>query len=235
MAKYYSLVFSSFAVDFKAALEDYYGDGVSVTSASGTEIQFSCPQICDKPLRIWNYKDSSTPSIMLQGSCNGVTFISGSPWDGGSVLQPYHLVLADNFLLLQLVDSGVNTDSSAILIAKLTNGRSLCLGSRSHTNSQGVPYFTDDATIRPIWFMAPSQKKLRAGKKIPIVKSYLAIGSEMELNADGTLAYIDGLYLTAEHNLGGVVGMNYFLSHDIFRGNSSNGIYMPNAFYVELE
>lgn len=44
MAKYYSLSNATFVNDFKAALESYYGDGVTIESASGTTIIFSVYQ-----------------------------------------------------------------------------------------------------------------------------------------------------------------------------------------------
>ena len=237
MAKYYKLAFSSFAVDFAAALTDYYGAAVTIDSASGQTITFSCPQICDKSLTISNRNPiSSSPTHFLKGVCDGVTFQDGSSW-GSKADIGYHLVLADSFLLLQLVDSGDKAQSTAILIAKITNGRFLCMGGGSSTSSgsSGICKFTDEAENRPIWFMAPYQKRLQSGKKIPVFKSYFAINGEMELNADGSFAYIEDLHLTGEITTGGIVGHNYFLSHDIIRGNGTNGIYMPNAFFVELE
>ena len=236
MAKYYTFPFSSFAVDFAAALTDYYGNGATIDSASGQTITFSCPQICDKPLTISHVRPiSSIPTQHLTGVCDGVTFQTGSGWAGASVISKYHLILADSFLLLQLVDSGDKSMSSAILIAKITNGRFLCMGGESGASNSGICKFTDEAENRPIWFMVPYQKRLQSGKKIPIFKSHFAINGEMELNPDGSFAYIEGLYLTGEITTGGIVGHNYFLSHDIIRGNSTNGIYMPNAFFVELE
>ena len=238
MAKYYSLVYSSFAADFKAALEDYYGDGVTVESASGQTIEFSCPQICDKPLYISNGKPlSSAPTYVLVGKCGDVTFQSSNEYSSKGSVEPYHLILSDDFLLLQLVDSVSVAYSTTILVAKTTNGRFLCMGGSGVQGNKnyGVCQFTDEVDNRPVWFMTPCQKPFRTAKKIPIFKSHFAIGGEMELNDDGTFAYIDGLYLTGEKTAGGIVGLNYFLSNDSVGGNSTNGVYMPNAFYVDID
>ena len=241
MAKHYSIPYGTFAVDFETALKDYYGDGATIESASGRAITFTCPQICDKLLALSTFGNNYHPTLYLKGVFDGaVTFHSGgstasSGGSSNSAVGPYHLILADNFLLLQVVDSGTATFSSSILVAKTTNGRFLCMGGLNGTSTYGKCYFTDDPNSRPVYFMAPAKKRVRMGKKIPIVQSYFAVNGEMELNADGTLAYIEGLYLTGEITTGGIVGLNYFLSNASINGSTTDGTFMPSAFYVELE
>lgn len=235
MAKYYSLTYSTFATDLAAALTDYYGDGVTIESASGKDVKFSCPQICDKALTLKAIQPwDGAPTVVFKAVFDDVTLQATERYSSTSVVKAIHLVLADNFLLGQVVET--KSYSNSILLAKTTNGRFMRLcGLTQQSECTGTCRFTDQTESTPVWFMIPYQKTLRLGKKMPVVKSQFAVNGQVEMNDDGTIAHIDGLYLTGETHSGGFVGLNFFLSHGSIQGKTAEGVYMANAFYIELE
>lgn len=230
MAKYYSLANTTLADDFKAALEDYYGDGVTIESASGSTIIFQCPAVCDKVLKFvstggFNAFIGDTSASMIQ-----FTFVyTGS----GSSLN---LILADSFILL---DSLTNEHNTSALVAKLTNGRYMVAGGNT-TGSHGTYtqrskcLFTNTMTTRPIRMICPYSTGAKSNGKLCLFPSYLADDTEVELNADGTFASVPGLWLAPTTGTP-VVGSNYYLSHSNLKGLSEEGVYCHTQKYVELE
>lgn len=230
MAKYFSLSNATFADDFKAALEAYYGDGVTIESASGSTIIFQCPAVCDKVLKFvvtggFNAFIGDTSASMIQ-----FTYVyNGS---GNSL----NLILADSFILLDSLTSDHNTSA---LVAKLTNGRYMVAG--GNTTGSHATYtknnkclFTDTMTTRPIRMICPYDTGAKSNGKLCLFPSYVADNTEVELNADGTFASIPGLWLATTTGAP-VVGGNYYLSHSNLKGLSEEGVYCYTQKYVELE
>lgn len=232
MAKYFSLSTATFADDFKAALESYYGDGVTIESASGTTIIFQCPAVCDKVLKFM--KSGGGFNAYIGDTSNSMTRFSYS--SDGTVTM-YHLILADAFILIDTVSTNHTTSA---LVAKLTNGRFMVSGGLSKSNS-GDNYktdnkccFTDTMALRPIRMLTPYPNDLKSNRKLCLFPSFMADDMEMELNADGTFAYIPGLLLA---NTAGapIVGGNYYLSQSGLYGQNADGTYCHTQKYVELE
>lgn len=239
MARYYPLDVSNAGSCLNNALLDYYGDGVTITSVSADRVDFECPQICDKPIYIRAQKPTSYGTISLRFSFDGVVLESCGTGSGqistNSKIGQSHLVLSDSFLLIQIVDVGANSYSSTLLIAKASNGRYICVLGSAGAYSQCGGYITDTAEKKAISFMAPYSYSVRTKRKIPLLRSHFADNREVEMNADNSMAYIEGLWLTTEKTTGGVVGTNYFLSHGSVFGATASDVIMPGSFYVELE
>lgn len=228
MAKYFRLSNATFADDFKKALEAYYGDGVTVTSASNKTIIFTCLAVCDKELKFEATNAGFNPFI-------GTVHFSRS---NGGTADGYNLILSDSFLLLDTVSSNSAYRNSA-LAAKLTNGRYMVAGGQGTDEYDGYRennkcLFTDTMVIRPIRMVAPVTSGFKSNGKLCLLPSFVADDLEMELNDDGTFASIPGLYLAATSGAG-IVGSNYYLSNAPLKGLSTEGIYCLSQKYVELE
>lgn len=238
-ARYYSLSLDAFTSELEAALLDFYGAGVTIES-SGSDLVFQCPAICDKTLMI-SRRAGHGNFRYLYGTVDGVAFSGGTAdfYSGSGACAPsvIHAVLADNFILIQHWDSGRVYMSSSILVAKVTSGRFLCMGAWQGDYGWSKCLFTDDLDVdRPVKFITPrTDITAQSNQKMPCFKSAFTVGTELELNPDGSVAYIDGLYLSMLPDYVGMVGLNYYLSKSILRGSNAQGVYMPNAFYVPIE
>lgn len=227
MANYYALSTATFATDFQAALLDYYGeDGVNIVSLSGNTIEFECPAICDKTLK-FTKNDAG-----FSAYCNGTQFSNAY---NQSTASGYHLVLADAFAL---IDSLSGNFRNSALVAKLTNGRFICTGGMMNlvaTNYRGNNkcLFTDTMVLRPIRLLAPYTTNAVSGGKMCLFPSYLSNDTEVELNEDGTFAYIPGLYLACTTGTP-VVGGNYYLSQSGIMGTDADGYYCYSQKYVAI-
>ena len=229
MAKYFSLSNSTFGTGFKAALEEYYGDGVVVESASNSTIIFQCPAVCDKVLK---FVTSATFNAFVGDTSSSMTQFSYA-YIGSSL--NYNLILADSFILL---DSLSGDHNNSALVARLTNGRYMVAGGNTQSHSTYNVYnkclFTDTMVVRPIRMIAPFSTNVKSNGRMCLFPSYLADDTEVELNADGTFASITGLWLTTS---GGdpVVGSNYYLSRGGLNGVPAEGVYCYTRKYVELD
>lgn len=227
MANYYALSTATFARDFHAALLDYYGvDGVTIVSLSDTSIEFECPAICDKTLKF------TKTEAGFNAYCNGAHFSSAY---GINIASGYNLVLSDAFALIDTL-SGQYRNSA--MVAKLTSGRFVCTGGTVNTAASSYRVnnkclFTDTMVLRPIRLLAPYSTNSVSGGKLCLFPSYLADDTEVELNADGTFAYIPGLYLTCTAGTP-VVGGNYYLSQSGLVGTETEGYYCYTQKYVSI-
>ena len=97
--------------------------------------------------------------------------------------------------------------------------------------------YSDTLTAASIRFVGISTTaNFKSSGKIVLFPSYFANDFEMELNADGSFAYIEGLFCTAKYvRSEPIVGGDYYISAAPIRGNATNGIYVNNSLYVELE
>ena len=227
MANYYALSTATFARDFHAALLDYYSEeGVNIVSASDTSIEFDCPAICDKTLKF------TKTEAGFNAYCNGTHFSSAYSIN---VASGYNLVLSNAFAILDTL-SGQYRNSA--MVAKLTNGRFICTGGTVNTAASSYRVnnkclFTDTMVLRPIRLLAPYSTNSVSSGKMCLFPSYLADDTEVELNDDGTFAYISGLYLTCTAGTP-VVGGNYYLSQSGLVGTETEGYYCYTQKYVAI-
>ena len=233
MAKYFNVGSNTFADDFKAALESYQGDGVTIESASGNTVVFRCPAVCDKVLKIL-CAASGTRAYIGDSSSSMVQF--SNSYDGAT--EGLHVILSESFILIDTQATGGKRNSS--LMARLSNGRYMVvvglLDNETYDgylgNNKGC--FTYDMVLRPIRMVTPYATNAKSNGKMCLFPSYVLDNDEVELNADGTFADIPGLWLTATRGAP-VVGSNYYLSQSGLRGLSSEGQYCYTQKYVELE
>lgn len=233
MARYYSLSPSTFADDFRAALEDYYGDGVTIESASGNTIVFQCPAICDKVLKFATY-NSGFRAYFGDSSANMKMFASSYAANGETT---FHLVLSEAFLLLE---SALVTDSAtSAIVGKLTNGRYLAVGAVTSKNNTyynvNTSWFTDDSATKTIWFTCPAARTLVSGRKMCLWPAHVACEDEIEQNEDGTFATIPGLWLTFTTSTQAQAGSNFYLSKGPLYAAHSGSSTCATQKYVELE
>lgn len=244
VARYYPLNYQTFAADLKAALEDYYGSGVTVTKAEDRNITFICPAIFDKPVRITAYQPSdSFATIALscfvysdESLASSVTVDSGSSYATGT-FYGINLVLAKKFMLIQTGYSDTRYAHS-ILVARATNGRSFVVsGFNNESNNSARCLFADKMQLTQIRFnMQTTGNAFTVGNRYLLKPTFFGENYELELNEDGTLAFVDGLYSCGRYVTGQpIVGDNYYLSVSGIRGSTSNGIYAPGTFYIGLD
>lgn len=160
----------------------------------------------------------------------------GSPYNN-EVGGNYNLILADTFIIIDSLSSSDCRNS--VLVAKLTNGRYM-VSSGTVTSNTGDSYrnhhcyFTDTMVRRPIRMIAPYAQTLKSNGKLCLFPSYIADDTEVELNADGTFASIQGLLLASTTGKS-IVGANYYLSQSGLWGRQVDGTYCHTQKYVELE
>ena len=233
MARYYSLSPSTFADDFRAALEDYYGAGVTIESASGNTIVFTCPAICDKVLKFEKYNagfrayfgDDSSKMTQFTHSNSGNNNIG------------FHLVLSEAFLLLE--SSVVGATATSAVVGRLTNGRYLVTsGTTSDTmayNEGNKSYFTDDTVSKAICIISPYQNNIKHGDKMCLWPAFVACDGEIETDVDTTFASIPGLFVTFVQSEESTVGSNFYLSKGALYSEPSSYRCCNTRKYVELE
>lgn len=245
MARYYSLNYASFGDDFKAALEDYYGSGATIHAIEARSITFSCPKICDKPIKI----GTAIPSTSFQTKnldctvytddtmASGVSVMKFNDYTNGT-FYGYYLVLSSRFLLLQ---TGYSDRSCvySVLVAKATNGRHLvvCGTGASDSGSNARCLYTDVMQLTQIRLdMMATGNAFKCGNQLLLKPVFFGEEYQLDLNQDGTLAYIDGLYSCGKYEAYQPhVGSNYFISACGIYGNTSLGAYAPGTFYIGLE
>lgn len=244
LARYYPVNYATFGADIQAALEDFYGSGVTIHNVAAASITFSCPKIFDKPMKIAAYQPvDSYPLIAI--SCivypdetlsSGVTVSSTSSFAGGT-FYGFSMVLSKKFMLIQAGYSDSRYVHS-VLAARSTSGRSFVVCGFNHdSTNNGRCLFADKMQLTQIRFdMQIASNAFTVGNKYLLKPVFFGENYELELNEDGTLATIDGLYSCGRQVLGQpIVGDNYFMSVSGIRGNNANGIYAPGTFYISLE
>ena len=245
MARYYPLNYSTFGADFKAALEDYYGSSVTIHAVEDRSITFSCPKICDKPVKI----GTAIPSTSFQTKnldctvytddtmATGVSVMKFNDYASGT-FYGYYLVLSRRFLLLQTGYSD-RPGVYSILVANATNGRSLviCGTGTSDSGSNARCLYTDVMKLTQIRLdMMATGNAFMSGNQLLLKPVFFGEEYKLDLNEDGTLAYIDGLYSCGKFEAYQPhIGSNYFISACGIYGNTSLGAYAPGTFYIGLE
>lgn len=248
MAKYYELTLTAWFTDLATALTDYYGDAVTIHSSASAGVVFSCPQISDKYMRIRLYQPNGsysqyTLNLYVANSLNTDGTLASATTVGGYTNDKYennhkgglHLVLADKFLLMQCGASNL-TYAHTILVAQCTNGRYMFIAGASNAVNMYSMY-SDTLTAAPIRFISMSTNAVfKSSGKLVLLPSYFATNYEMELNTDGSFAYVEGLFCTSKYLTNApIVGENYYMSFAPIRGNATHGIYVNNSLYIELE
>lgn len=248
MAKYYELTLASWHTDLEAALKNYYGDGAVVHKSASDGVVFSCPQISDKYMRIRLYQSHASYSqytlhLYVAASLSTDGTLASAVTVGALTNNNYennhkgglHLVLADKFLLMQCCATNT-TYAHTILVAQCTNGRYMFIvGTSGAANTYSM--YSDTLTATPIRFVSMSTSTaFKSAGKLVMLPSYFANDTEMELNVDGSFAYIEGLYCPAKYvTTEPLVGGNYYIAFAPIRGNATHGVYAANSLYVELE
>lgn len=248
MARHYELTMAAWWTEIEAALRDFYVDGAEITYVGSDGIVFRVPEICELYMQIvLSIPYGTNASINLQVSSTVVADTgklesavvvakqSGSP---NGTDRGIHLVLADSFILFQS-GSTVSYGSMNSLIAKCSNGRSLLANGVGGGGSDGqyrYCMYADELTAFSLKFLAPACVSMKSDKKEVLYTSYFGISNEMELNEDGTFAYIPGLYLsTRDVDYCPIVGENYYIGLRDFGGNAARGMHCLSPFFVELE
>lgn len=235
MAKHYYLSKYSFADDFANALRDYYGEsGVVIETAADNTIVFKCPSVCDKMVKItlWDY---GTLAWIGQGSANMTQFHQMTGYYGQ--VNSVHLVLSDVFILF---DTESVTASGSVLAAKLSNGRYFVSGGGSYRSTWNEDVgvnkclFTDTMELKPIRVVEPVSSGFKSAGKYLVWPVHVANDLEVELNADGSFAYIPGV-MVASSTGRPIVGDNYYLSQSDIGGYNTDRMYRNDQLYVELE
>lgn len=186
----------------KAALLDKYGaydagtnpNGVTVHYESTTSIIFSCTAISDKVIRFFNlsygycaYGDAwvSGDAVTNQVIFGGDTFYS-NPTDR-------ELILANNAFVANWYsasDAAV-TDDRIIVIAKMSNGKYVCIGAYQHlTYGTNTKAFITDGNIEGYPVTGVNSLLSASGE---LFKSKIYFGSllnQAQVNTDGSLAYL---------------------------------------------
>ena len=247
MAKHYELTAATWFTDLEAALKNYYGDGAVIHKSASDGVVFSCPQISDKYMRIRMYGpvdgyEQYQLHLYVANEVNSdgtlksaVTVAAPTNSNYSHNYKGVHVVLADKFLLMQNGSSNI-TYATSILVAKCSNGRCLFITGCGGTLAMDCMY-SDKLTAEPIRFVSmATHANFKSSGKLVMLPSYFANDSEMELNEDGSFAYIEGLFCTAKYVTSEpITGGNYYISLAPIRGNSANGIYANSSLYVELE
>ena len=245
MARYYPLTYEAFGPDMQAALEDYYGNGVTIHNVGALTVTFSCPQICDKPVKIatkvmsTSYEARSLICYVYTDEtlASNVRIMDFTDYLPGT-FYGYHLVLSPRFLLVQTAYSA-RTGALSILVAKASNGRCLVISGSadSQTGSNARCLFTDKMAQTHIRLdMMSTGTPFKQGGRILMKPVLFGEEYELELNEDGTPAYIDGLYSCGSYEAQRPhIGLNYYLSVSGIRTITSLGTYAPGTFYIELD
>jgi hypothetical protein len=203
------------ASQIAAALTDFYGAGVTIHYADGTNLVFSCPAICDKVIKMllassqfqfycgnaWTSGTTITNSVTIQGES----------W--GACVTDMYLILSDEFFLF--VDPTTPTDPSTFLVAKTTDDTFFILTTVSNTSSAySIPRYTYETAamtrVYPLPLICGSNVKHPDGYLLKMPLLFIDANTKLMLNTDGTPLTIEGLYITP------TVSVNIFDSSDVF-------------------
>ena len=245
MARYYPLNYATFGADIQAALEDFYGNGVTIHKVEALSITFSCPNICDKPIKIAArilhnaYEAKSIDCYVYPDDTltSGVRIIEINEYLPGT-FYGYHLVLSKRFLLAQ---TGYSDRSGAfsLLVAKASNGRCLVLSGAadSMTSNNARCLYTDKMTLTQIRLdMMSTGNVFVCGNQFLLKPVFFGEEYNLDVNEDGSLAYIDGLYSCGKYEaFQPQIGSNYYISVSGVRSNNGYGACAPGTFYVGLD
>lgn len=175
-----------------------YETNVTIHFINTSHVVFSCSAISNKVIRItWSgsingmgvlYGDAWTSN---ENITNAVSFF-GDTSGGTSNYLPLaaHLILGDDFLLLNLVNTRDSRSNGVCVVGKLTNGKYVAIGC---TNSTNLGRNTSDAVAA--YFVTLSYGFANNSNKL--YKQNIIIAREdglAELNSNGTLATINGIY-----------------------------------------
>lgn len=244
MARYYPLNYQTFGADLKTALEDYYGSGVTILKTEDSNITFLCPAIFERPMKVTAYQPSS--SVAVTGiAClvysdetlaSSVTVANSISYASGT-FYGISMVLAKKFMLIQTEYSDTRCVNS-FLAARATNGRSFVVCGNNYENSNNARcLFADKMQLTQIrFYMQSTGQVFTVGNRYLLTPTFFGENYELELNEDGTLAYVEGLYSCGRYvSSQPIVGDNYYLSVSGIRGSVTNGIYAPGTFYIGLD
>lgn len=207
--KLYLITRNDFGYLLEKALLNTYGEGVEIHYFNNDEVIFTCPQVCDKVLRIWKqqiYYDGDEYFDRLYASYSdswttGTTMVNEVQFSGnsrsGSVVDAYGyiseaaVVLGESFILVSFECS---RDQMA-LVGKLTNGQYLCLGlNRESGYSDKVHGFLTDGTAGEV-LIPTITEPFRDGEKLVLLPvTFLLDGMSIIRNQDDSFATIVGLY-----------------------------------------
>lgn len=237
MAKHYALgnSYSDLRVQFDAALQDYYGAGVTIHYSSSYYVVFSCPAISDKVLRVefrsngtsWFYGDAYVSSYNIS---NQVQFVYTTSYGANQT----DLVLSDDYLLAVITSATVGVQGVA-LIGEMTNGDFVVAGCGT-TSSINAAYNTTQARQSKLIGWNTGFKDA-SGKLYKQPLLIAAINGSLELNGSSP-ATVSGIYnASGPKNPSLTVGPDYLITPTNFQSAlySLTGAYdLLTPLYVEF-
>ena len=243
MAKHYALGNdpTTIRTQIAAALQDYYGDGVTIHYSSSANIIFSCSAISDKVVKVslgstsyWYYGDSYVSGTTISNQVEFARMGSTQPTQA-------ELVLADKFMLL-LTWHG-SSGYTLTLVGEMTNGDFCVAGfvqstTSTYYNVTRTYNTTQDRELKAIIWNTGFKDANGKLYKQPLM--FAAINGSLELNGSNP-ATIAGVYnMSGPRNRGqATVGPDYLITPTEFysrmyslTGNVLLDLYTP--LYVEF-
>lgn len=243
MAKHYALGNSASVIreQVAAALQDYYGAGVTIHNSASEVIIFSCSAISDKVVKVifsntslWYYGDSYVSGTTISNQVEFARMANVFPTQA-------ELVLADKFMLL-LTWHG-STGYALTLVGEMTNGDFCVAGfvqsnTSSYYNATHTYNTTQDRELKAIIWNTGFKDANGKLYKQPLM--FAAINGSLELNGSNP-ATIAGVYnVSGPRNPGqATVGPDYLITPTDFYsrmysliGSVFRDLYTP--LYVEF-
>jgi hypothetical protein len=233
MTNYYADCGTSLS-NVDAALQAYYGAGVTIHSSSATELIFSCAAASDKVIRLLL---SSSQLLGYYGDAYSAPNITNSVTFGGSnttgSVTKIHLVLCTNTIVVNALAGTQN--SKVFVIGKLTNDAFAVAGMVGHANYRADHYAKLTASGSNLRFYdLTADVKSETGKifKRPLALTTVAAG--VLITSGAPLAFRD--ISTCSRALGQTTifkGGTYFITTSLQYFDSSEGVANTNSLLIE--
>lgn len=173
--------------DIAGALSDFYGGNLTVHNITAAVLIFNCPLICNKDIRI------------IESEISVGNYVSGTDLQNKQIVNTINggrdgtvIVCSNKFLVLSRYRDGDEAHKMLSIFAKLSNDNFVAMGYIRSTNRVGYGRnLSTDESVALSVFNEPFHKNNKLFIQPLIIQNQV---SGVELNNDGSLAYIDGLY-----------------------------------------